>query len=204
MKNLLLAGALTLAFAAPVSAAGLINGGFEAPIGPEWFVVPNAGRTTSITNPAGITVTPCAGKYFGYANGGASVGSPASLTQTIFMTAGQKVSGCVGFLAGDYMPFDDFGYLDVDFADQLVNIFTASVADVGDYGWTGWVPWSFTATVTGAHTFELGHFNVGDNVLTSWAVLDTAVPEPGTWAMLIAGFGLVGSAMRRRRVAVAA
>lgn len=29
------------------------------------------------------------------------------------------------------------------------------------------------------------------------------IPEPGTWAMLIAGFGMVGSAMRRRRVAMA-
>jgi hypothetical protein len=31
-----------------------------------------------------------------------------------------------------------------------------------------------------------------------------AIPEPATWAMLITGFGLVGSAMRRRRSAVAA
>ncbi len=29
------------------------------------------------------------------------------------------------------------------------------------------------------------------------------VPEPATWAMLIAGFGLVGATMRRRRAAVA-
>jgi hypothetical protein len=29
----------------------------------------------------------------------------------------------------------------------------------------------------------------------------TAVPEPASWAMLIAGFGLVGAAARRRRVA---
>ena len=29
------------------------------------------------------------------------------------------------------------------------------------------------------------------------------VPEPGSWAMLIAGFGLTGAAMRRRRVAAA-
>lgn len=29
------------------------------------------------------------------------------------------------------------------------------------------------------------------------------VPEPASWAMLIAGFGLVGAAMRRRRAAVA-
>ena len=31
-----------------------------------------------------------------------------------------------------------------------------------------------------------------------------AVPEPTSWAMLIAGFGLVGAAARRRRTAVAA
>ncbi|MFN7174747.1 MAG: PEPxxWA-CTERM sorting domain-containing protein [Thermaurantiacus tibetensis] len=31
-----------------------------------------------------------------------------------------------------------------------------------------------------------------------------AVPEPATWAMLIAGFGLVGAAARRRRQAVVA
>ena len=30
-------------------------------------------------------------------------------------------------------------------------------------------------------------------------VLITAVPEPSTWAMMIAGFGLIGGAMRRRR-----
>ena len=31
---------------------------------------------------------------------------------------------------------------------------------------------------------------------------DGVVPEPGTWAMMIAGFGLVGFAMRRQRAAV--
>jgi hypothetical protein len=31
-----------------------------------------------------------------------------------------------------------------------------------------------------------------------------AVPEPASWAMLIAGFGLVGAAARRRRTVVAA
>jgi hypothetical protein len=31
------------------------------------------------------------------------------------------------------------------------------------------------------------------------AVSPEAIPEPGTWAMLIAGFGLVGAAMRRRQ-----
>lgn len=32
-----------------------------------------------------------------------------------------------------------------------------------------------------------------------WTVTPPAVPEPGTWAMMIIGFGAVGSAMRYRR-----
>lgn len=35
-------------------------------------------------------------------------------------------------------------------------------------------------------------------------VTDLAVPEPASWALMIAGFGLVGGALRQRRVAVAA
>lgn len=33
---------------------------------------------------------------------------------------------------------------------------------------------------------------------------DGAVPEPGTWAMMILGFGAIGSAMRRRQAALTA
>ena len=33
------------------------------------------------------------------------------------------------------------------------------------------------------------------------SIVEAAVPEPATWALMIAGFGLVGGAMRRRRIA---
>jgi hypothetical protein len=36
------------------------------------------------------------------------------------------------------------------------------------------------------------------NVLLGGLVL-TAVPEPGTWAMMLLGFGAVGAALRRNR-----
>jgi hypothetical protein len=52
-----------------------------------------------------------------------------------------------------------------------------------------------------------GEFLVAGGTLR-YATLDTGtlpvIPEPHTWAMLIAGFGLVGAVMRRRRLAVAA
>ena len=34
-------------------------------------------------------------------------------------------------------------------------------------------------------------------------LIEDAVPEPQSWAMLIAGFGIVGAAMRRRRAQAA-
>lgn len=37
----------------------------------------------------------------------------------------------------------------------------------------------------------------------SWAIGGTAVPEPASWAMLIAGFGVVGAMSRRRRARAA-
>ena len=40
--------------------------------------------------------------------------------------------------------------------------------------------------------------------LTQARIVGEAVPEPESWAMLIAGFGLVGATMRRRRRALAA
>ena len=52
--------------------------------------------------------------------------------------------------------------------------------------------------VSRAHNFGAGSDNYG-----LVATFNGAVPEPANWAMLIAGFGLVGAAARRRRVIAA-
>ncbi|MEY2884999.1 MAG: hypothetical protein RL490_2723 [Pseudomonadota bacterium] len=45
---------------------------------------------------------------------------------------------------------------------------------------------------------------VGSELTVNFSLTGTAVPEPASWAMLIAGFGLTGAAMRRRRSTAAA
>ena len=54
-------------------------------------------------------------------------------------------------------------------------------------------------------TFNLGTFNLsggftaGPATLTISQAAIAAVPEPGTWAMMLIGFGAMGVSMRRRR-----
>ena len=65
---------------------------------------------------------------------------------------------------------------------------------------------TFLANNATSFGFRIGTSSA-DNIgplLDSVALTQNAVPEPASWAMLIAGFGLVGAAQRRRKVALAA
>lgn len=64
----------------------------------------------------------------------------------------------------------------------------------------------YTGTET-APTFKIGTFKLGGFKIGSFSspsgynitIASSAVPEPATWAMMLAGFGMVGLAMRRHR-----
>lgn len=68
---------------------------------------------------------------------------------------------------------------------------------------------NFSGSFTDAGTLQLFYWdtNNGDNFGTVAANVvirqQSAVPEPGTWLMMLAGFGAVGVAVRRRRTAIA-
>lgn len=70
-------------------------------------------------------------------------------------------------------------------------------------------PQLFSGTLA-APTFLLGSFDMTNAFGTPAGTLRISVgdeppviPEPATWAMMIAGFGLVGASIRRRRTATA-
>ncbi len=76
------------------------------------------------------------------------------------------------------------------------------VGQMASSGFTGWLSsvQQFTATATTAK-INFASRNAGGNASYGNLVTNVsvgAVPEPASWAMMIAGFGLIGHAMRRR------
>lgn len=73
----------------------------------------------------------------------------------------------------------------------------------GDYHiYYNFAPGAFT-TVGTHNTVLFGADQQGVLTVTDLGGGGPGVPEPTTWALMIAGFGLTGSLLRRRRVAVA-
>jgi hypothetical protein len=176
--------------------AGPVNLGFETGDLSGWTASGFAGAVTSYG-----AFTPAYGKYLGFIQAGCGADVYCSLSQTFSLTAGETIKGVVGFQANDYLPYNDYADLNVN----GTVLFTSDVAAVGDYGNTGWVPWSYTAASAGSYTLTLEVANNLDNALSSGAVLDSAVPEPSTWAMMALGFaGLAFAAARRAKKVVAA
>jgi hypothetical protein len=62
--------------------------------------------------------------------------------------------------------------------------------------------WSFTPfqIAAGTYTLTVSGVSFGNKATFAGNFNVAAVPEPATWAMMIGGFGMVGGAMRRRRV----
>ena len=59
------------------------------------------------------------------------------------------------------------------------------------------------SSFTGLNNFNLTPINVNITATVTGGTVGGAVPEPATWMMMLFGFGLVGSAARRTKLASA-
>lgn len=90
---------------------------------------------------------------------------------------------------------------------QLSPVATYSVGPANNRSNMLWSPrvYSFTATST---MTQIGFQSLNTDSCCFGAAIDnvsvTAVPEPGTWALMIVGFGGAGVLLRRRRQMIAA
>jgi hypothetical protein len=118
--------------------------------------------------------------------GGLNLNGVSSVTWTLydfgtFVDTNQGYTGATGIFA-DLGTGTSYGSVTVSGATTLVTV-SLNAAGI--------------AAINQAIATD-GLFKVGGR-LTPLAV----IPEPGTWALLIAGFGMVGAAVRRRRAAIA-
>ena len=138
----------------------------------------------------------------------------SALRQDFMATAGDQLTVKFdwAFLSADSTNVD-YGFVAINDAvvsfvntnsNPLASSFTGSF---GDFGAANWVfsqnSYTYTAASSGLVSLVIGVVDIGDYLGTSELRIDnvsvSAVPEPETYAMLLAGLGLVGAFTRRRK-----
>lgn len=128
-------------------------------------------------------------------------GAVETVSQTVNLDVGLYT---IGFSA--YVPFNGFGNAFNAFFTGSVAGETLATFDVDSSTPGQWVHYAGVANITtaGAYTttfqFNSGDRPAGDVVIDRvYIVAGNAIPEPGTWALMILGFGGAGAALRRSR-----
>ncbi len=218
-----------LAFTQPAQAAELIiDGGFENPIvttpglfqsgfvsyapgasfgGPgnnSWKVV-GGGNNITVTSDTEYTTGPT--YYNGHTGlqwidltGEFDNGSAVGIEQTVATIAGATYD--LSFWVGSFV--DAATSINVFVNGSSIGIWTNPTGGSTPGLGTNWAQFSQAITATGTSTtlgfYYAGGRSVGGLDDVSFTSRPTSgVPEPATWALMLAGFGLVGSALRRRQ-----
>jgi hypothetical protein len=212
MKTFLEAAGLALVlFAAPASAAGLLtsSAGYTGPelstggLGEPYYLFTGGPQAL----PGGITFTSESsfsvigiGGY-GLGANGFSVSTPIVGTNGAFVWVDLTFDTPVAMFGGG------FNYAPGSGGAPTISAYDAADSLIASFDLEALAPIS-TPGATDAYLFRaidgegqmIKRFRLQGSFIVMAATGDSVViPEPGTWAMMIAGFGLVGFAARRRR-----
>ena len=164
---------------------------------------------------------------YGAALSGAFVSVPASAQALNFQLTGARTatftlpsstpdSFSTSALIGNQIFFNNIfgtfggtaGNANISFGTNLVSSFQIQSPTLGFTQLSG--PDLFGGPASNP-TFNIGTFNLSGGFLSGASTLTisrasvvSAVPEPGTWAMMLLGFGAIGFSVRRRRSTAAA
>ena len=207
-KILLATAFLTGAVSTPAAAVVLSVSGFSGP----WDIVGTTNPDYSIGDqiaPASLAVTAGQTYTIKYLSGltGAFLNVPPQVDALGYVGSffgsglGESQTGSSGKFFASYLISGATGspiYLNAligDFVDSSGNVLSAFAP--GNAAFTAIAP-------VGAVRLQLGINDdiFGDNSGALNVDVSAAVPEPASWALMIAGFGLSGAVMRRRRKGV--
>jgi len=228
--RILAALAAAAVMAMPASAVTIFSQNFDsAPRGNNIATVPGFTVTGSVdliqSGTAGVLCAGAAGRCLdlvGSPNTGSVTSTPINFNAGRLITVTFDVSG--NPRAGT--PADIFNFALGFTNPENIAAFTLISGFQGAYGTTGagitsmgtyteslirnrpFVSYalSFVPTSAGSLLLTFGGAGPNDSAgpILDNILVDSAVPEPASWLMLLAGFGMVGVAARRRRVSVAA
>jgi hypothetical protein len=103
------------------------------------------------------------------------------------------IVGDIWTVSGDLGGVSSF-YVGGPLHPSLAALFEWTSADYSKLQITGIAPGTYTFDVTG---------DGAGGLPAGFSIAGTQVPEAATWAMMIAGFGMIGAGLRRRTAAVA-
>lgn len=210
MKQIALATVLAAGTTTAASAAIVTNGSFESGLS-GWTVLDSIGTTpgqgikvitTGGTNSTGYgdNVPNYDGTHAAYFVDDNAI---QSLSQFVSLTGGTQYTLSFALFATESGAANPFGFALSDSVGlNLLDINFSSDVPVGvwsEYSYTFTAPITFDYYVLN-FSFVSGATPAKDVLLDGVNI--AAVPEPTTWAMMIAGLGLVGFSMRRRTAKV--
>ena len=173
-----------------------------------------ANAASTVTGPVPAVLTPPSSAIFG----SNITGGPTAFNDTFTFT----IAGAPGLTDSQVTTFLLNGTQNVNFSSLALDGMTTTVTRNGSGMITGYSGGVFSLTSTdpnpetwailnpvllgvGTHTLNFVGNLIGPNGSYSGTInVQAAVPEAGTWAMMLLGFGAMGLVIRRRRKPVLA